>query len=268
MVLVGEDVVLQDGVGVLDPRGLIQVPAGHAPDGDLVPEQDPVLVGHLLHCRVQGVVGADQGRPDLLRPRHQLLHLGNVERRAVPLSLFVEVHASQIEQVAVERQAPIRRDGDRPYAAVGEVAAELPALRIEGRERGVVEVRVTGGPQPRMPDGGGGLCGPGRMGGDRGRAEVELGAAVGTGQGHRLWNPGDVAHERLVLDRGRTARTRLHRPDLDLRDVNALCGTEVDVAEDAAEVPPPSDWPGRQVSRRAAVVDADDQPVDTGTEAL
>ena len=102
-------------------------------------------------------------------------------------------------------------------------------------------------------------------GGDPERERLRPVAAVQT---HLLGLAGVVVGDDLVGDRRVAGRARQQRADLRRAEIDLVDGAQVDVAQDAAVVPPAAERrPGHRQARRrevvavAAVVDAHDDPV-------
>jgi hypothetical protein len=118
--------------------GLVEVLALHQVDRDLRPQQDAVAIGQLLDLWTQRVVGADHRGPKGLDPADQPAHMRGIQRRSFEQVLLVQVHATEVEQAAVEGHPPGAGHGDRAHAAVRDVAAQPPAAAVAQRQRGAV----------------------------------------------------------------------------------------------------------------------------------
>ena len=236
-------------------------------DGDLRPQQDPVAVGHLFDLGVQRIVGPDHGRAELADPADEAAHVGGIDRGALGGVLLVKVEAANVERAPVQLEAAAD-DRDIADAALGDVAAQPMVLLVAQRQRRLVQRGAVDRPEPRVLDGRHRLRGPGGMGSDRRSPEIELDLAVGAGQRHLLLGAGEVADQRLVLDRGVAGGARQDRPDLHLGDVDPLDRAQIHLAQQAAVVPPAAAGSGGQVALGAAVVDPHDQAVDAAAQPL
>ena len=107
---------------------------------------------------------------------------------------------------------------------------------------------------------------PRRVGRDEVGADEHRAVPVPGAEADELRLAGEVAHDRR-LGHGRRARqARQVRRDEHLADVGARHRPQVHLAQDPAEVPPAATRPRREIRRTAAVIDADDQPVDARAE--
>src|SRR3954469_8393806 len=125
-----------------------------AVERDLLPVEDAVLVEQLERARMERVLTARDGGPELLQPGDVLVELLLRERGSVVRAVLLDAGAAQLHAVAVQDQQPVLGDPDRADAVVG-VVVGAPAPRR--RDPDAVEVRAARLPEPRVrePDGAG-----------------------------------------------------------------------------------------------------------------
>ena len=265
VVAVRDDVVGQHPRGEPLEARVLQGLRRHLVDGDLRPDEEPVAVGQLVHVRAERVMRADGGGAYLLREAHeQLLALvgnGAAGCRVV----LVHEEPAEVNGRPVQAEAAAFH-GDRADAAVELVGAG--AAGANRAEAHVVQIRVGRRPRVWLRDGDSPherrlLAGP-----DRPRAEGDRLRPVPARdvRPHRVRRV--VVHGHAIADRGRAGAAGKVRAHLHPAEVEPADAPQVDVAEDAAVVPPAAvrraldgEPRGRQVLGARSVVDAHEQPV-------
>ncbi|CAB4873703.1 unannotated protein [freshwater metagenome] len=209
---------------------------------------------------------ADQRGAELLHPIEQPVSRGVADCEAARARVLLEPDAAQIHAAAVEQQPPAddlhRADPDPPREPLQDAAGP------GGRQRRVIEPRLGRRPQPRVRDPQRVRERHGRPGGNGHGADPQAARAPAADDAHRSRAVAMVAQDHVPAHRRGAARARELGTHVDGLEVDVPDLAQIDLAQDAAVIPPATERPPLdiglrrwEVARRAPTVDAHDQAV-------